>query len=287
VFEARLTSLPLVVLSAVALDACSCTPKEKPAPEPSPILDTGSVLQAGSALDAGVTDQGGGASAELDAGAAQFVQIACSRTLESCNVRGIVRYIEPGTGLVPQLSTPERVRGLVVKVDTIAPPYCPFPAMNTGFEVRPDADTVFVALPPGISMRLRVGEAVCASVYAPQRRDYPVYGELLARPDGSILYAHSPVSPLPGWAFKLGPSRSHERQAEGYFRDDHAVLVTHAGRTALVGEGKPARMVEGDHGRRYDVWASGYTLSGKTPPWMIGLGREGFEYFIQEVADDP
>jgi hypothetical protein len=287
VLHTRLTSLPLV-LSAVALDACSCAPKQKPAPGPSPILDAGSMLQAGSGSDSGVTDPVGGAPVEPDAGAAQSVEIACSQTLESCKVRGIVRSIEPGIGLVPHRAGSERLRGLTVKVDTTAPPDCPFPFMNA----PPDADRVFIGLPPGTSMRLRVGEGVCASVQWHRGYSNGLANELLARPDGSILYAFSPISQawdnaLPGWTFKLGRSLSHEDTQEGYFRDEHAVLVTHAGRTVLVGEGKPARMVEGKSGRRYDVSAWGYTHTGKLPPWMIDMGRQGFGYVIQEVVDDP
>ncbi len=111
----------------------------------------------------------------------------------------------------------------------------------------------------------------------------------LARPDGSVLYASlhpapRPETPLPGWVFKLGPSVSHVRGDEGYFRDEHAMLVTYAGRTVLVPPDKPVRMDGADHGPGYEVRASGYTLTGVLPTWMRAMGPQGFGLTVREVA---
>jgi hypothetical protein len=111
--------------------------------------------------------------------------------------------------------------------------------MTAGRKPAPDVDSVLVVLPAGGSVRLPVGEGLCASVHRELLGYDEHVDELLARPDGSILYASlppgpRPETPLPGWVFKLGPSISHVRGAEGYFRDEHAMLVTHAGRTILV-----------------------------------------------------
>jgi hypothetical protein len=128
--DMRLTRLHLVLLSTLALDACSCTSKQKLAPAPPPLFDAGSAPpQAGPALDAGAMSEGERGSADHDAGIAQTMQIACPRGLLSCNVRGRVRSLEAGTTSIPQpLGRPITIHGLVFTVDTTAPPDCPFPS---------------------------------------------------------------------------------------------------------------------------------------------------------------
>jgi hypothetical protein len=281
---------PLVILAVLGLSSCQERPRPAVVSAPSGL--DGGLAAPTSAPDA-ASEASGPAAGTSDGGVSDpaDLKVVCGDDLRSCQIRGVVRALRAAERPLPSLfGAPVKVRGVLVTLDRTSPPVCAVVALRADEKLQgapPSVGEVFIALPSKTSLPFAEGESLCGSVHALTLGYDTGEDALLARPDGSVLYARGyemprDISPLPGWTFTLGPARDHARREEGYSVDAHDMEVTHGAVTARIPrEGRiELRAPEG----AYAIEASGYATAGPLPPWMLWLSKQGFGFTIVRVG---